>query len=61
MNEFERRKLEVGMAPYGSREYLLNATYVLSSNTHHPEGREKLKALRDIVRRSRRRLRPAMP
>lgn len=45
MNEFDRRKKKVGMAPEGSSQYFQNAAYVLGANPDHPGARAKLQAL----------------
>jgi hypothetical protein len=45
MNEFNRRKREVGMAQPGSREYYQKAAYVLGANPNNPSARQKLRDL----------------
>jgi len=45
-DEAERRKREVGRAPYGSSDYCRNAAYILRSYSNpNSETREKLREL----------------
>lgn len=45
MNEFDRRKKEVGMAPAGSSQYFQNAAHILGANPNNPDARRKLNDL----------------